>query len=423
MSSAADDEAEAPYPSERYAWYVVGVLMLANVSSFVDRQILALLFFLSWRDSRSRHAIRSPRFSFASSRRCWPSHRRVRLALRPDHAWGILRDRDDRGQRLALRTPSARGAHRRRVEGTSIRRLLAAADTSRAEKLHGGSIFSSAFSLGSTAYLIGGGGRSCVSSPVVALAFSARFGRAASSSWLGSGLLIALLISGPGAGAPRPARGKVTPFRSPPHLRPSCGQRAHLRVARLGSRVRPVNYGTPAGSRLHHSHALVEPGRRALHGRRYDLFGVLAWSRAVIADRMLRAGLRCKLRGVIAAIGALLRRFRSTFERQRVVIALLVRSTSSPRSLGPPGRVLGSLPPRCVDSDGRLPVRLTRGLHLRPDRRARVRTTCFATMPRFAIRSFRRFLALTLAVVLLVSGFSSYRQTVALVDRWAPSRQ
>src|SRR5690242_18912557 len=30
-------------PSLKYAWYVVCVLALANVSSFVDRQILALL--------------------------------------------------------------------------------------------------------------------------------------------------------------------------------------------------------------------------------------------------------------------------------------------------------------------------------------------------------------------------------------------
>ncbi|MFD2932937.1 spinster family MFS transporter [Spirosoma flavum] len=32
-----------PYPSPRYAWYVVGVLMLAYISSYVDRQILSLL--------------------------------------------------------------------------------------------------------------------------------------------------------------------------------------------------------------------------------------------------------------------------------------------------------------------------------------------------------------------------------------------
>ena len=38
----ASDDAGA-YPSPRYAWYVVGVLMLANVSGFVDRQILSLL--------------------------------------------------------------------------------------------------------------------------------------------------------------------------------------------------------------------------------------------------------------------------------------------------------------------------------------------------------------------------------------------
>ena len=34
---------DAPAPSSRYAWYVVAVLMIANVSGFVDRQIVALL--------------------------------------------------------------------------------------------------------------------------------------------------------------------------------------------------------------------------------------------------------------------------------------------------------------------------------------------------------------------------------------------
>lgn len=34
---------EPPYPAERYAWYVVGVLMVVYVFSFIDRQILALL--------------------------------------------------------------------------------------------------------------------------------------------------------------------------------------------------------------------------------------------------------------------------------------------------------------------------------------------------------------------------------------------
>ena len=32
-----------PYPAPRYAWYVVGVLMLAYISSYIDRQILSLL--------------------------------------------------------------------------------------------------------------------------------------------------------------------------------------------------------------------------------------------------------------------------------------------------------------------------------------------------------------------------------------------
>lgn len=34
---------ESPYPAAPYAWYVVVILMLANVSSYVDRQILAFL--------------------------------------------------------------------------------------------------------------------------------------------------------------------------------------------------------------------------------------------------------------------------------------------------------------------------------------------------------------------------------------------
>jgi MFS family permease len=36
-------EDDAPYPAEGYAWYAVFVLMLANVSSYVDRQILSYL--------------------------------------------------------------------------------------------------------------------------------------------------------------------------------------------------------------------------------------------------------------------------------------------------------------------------------------------------------------------------------------------
>lgn len=40
-SPFADDE--APWPNPLYAWYVVGVLMLAYTNSFIDRQILSLL--------------------------------------------------------------------------------------------------------------------------------------------------------------------------------------------------------------------------------------------------------------------------------------------------------------------------------------------------------------------------------------------
>jgi MFS family permease len=39
----ATQQTEAPYPSPRYSWYVVGVLTLVYVFSFIDRQILSLL--------------------------------------------------------------------------------------------------------------------------------------------------------------------------------------------------------------------------------------------------------------------------------------------------------------------------------------------------------------------------------------------
>jgi MFS family permease len=39
----ASKQTEAPYPPPRYSWYVVGVLTLVYVFSFIDRQILSLL--------------------------------------------------------------------------------------------------------------------------------------------------------------------------------------------------------------------------------------------------------------------------------------------------------------------------------------------------------------------------------------------
>jgi MFS family permease len=42
-SSPVDASVEPPYPSTRYAWYVVGVLTFVYVFSFIDRQILNLL--------------------------------------------------------------------------------------------------------------------------------------------------------------------------------------------------------------------------------------------------------------------------------------------------------------------------------------------------------------------------------------------
>ena len=43
VPASAPSNTEAPYPPLRYAWYVVGVLTLVYVFSFIDRQIMSLL--------------------------------------------------------------------------------------------------------------------------------------------------------------------------------------------------------------------------------------------------------------------------------------------------------------------------------------------------------------------------------------------
>lgn len=43
LASAQSYSPSIPFPSERYAWYVVIILMIVYVFSFVDRQILSLL--------------------------------------------------------------------------------------------------------------------------------------------------------------------------------------------------------------------------------------------------------------------------------------------------------------------------------------------------------------------------------------------
>src|SRR5271169_4683157 len=43
VRSPAVPKNEVPYPSPRYAWYVVGVLTLMYVFSFIDRQIFSLI--------------------------------------------------------------------------------------------------------------------------------------------------------------------------------------------------------------------------------------------------------------------------------------------------------------------------------------------------------------------------------------------
>jgi len=42
-STRTTESPETPYPAPRYAWYVVGVLTLMYVFSFIDRQIFALI--------------------------------------------------------------------------------------------------------------------------------------------------------------------------------------------------------------------------------------------------------------------------------------------------------------------------------------------------------------------------------------------
>ena len=42
-SGESRHSSEAPYPSQRYAWFVVSVLLVLYIFSFMDRQILTLL--------------------------------------------------------------------------------------------------------------------------------------------------------------------------------------------------------------------------------------------------------------------------------------------------------------------------------------------------------------------------------------------
>ena len=44
LTTPASTDSELPWPNPIYAWYIVGVLMLAYTNSFIDRQILYLLF-------------------------------------------------------------------------------------------------------------------------------------------------------------------------------------------------------------------------------------------------------------------------------------------------------------------------------------------------------------------------------------------
>ena len=41
--SNVPESVEESYPKESYAWFVVGMLMIAYIFSFIDRQILSLL--------------------------------------------------------------------------------------------------------------------------------------------------------------------------------------------------------------------------------------------------------------------------------------------------------------------------------------------------------------------------------------------
>ena len=42
-AAGADDRREAPYPRPAYAWFVVAVLALASVISYIDRQVVAVV--------------------------------------------------------------------------------------------------------------------------------------------------------------------------------------------------------------------------------------------------------------------------------------------------------------------------------------------------------------------------------------------
>ena len=59
MNSLAPEALEQPYPSMKYAWYVIGVLFLVTLFSQLDRQLPALLV----RPIRATFAISDTQFS------------------------------------------------------------------------------------------------------------------------------------------------------------------------------------------------------------------------------------------------------------------------------------------------------------------------------------------------------------------------
>lgn len=450
MSHTADDEAEAPYPSERYAWYVVGVLMLANVSSFVDRQILALLVGPIRRDLAISDTQMSLLLGFSFALfytllgfpigRLADSRSRRGIIGWGILAWSVMTAASGLArsytQLLVARIGVGVGEASLQPPAYSL-----LADYFPREKLAtAASIFSIGIFLGSgLAYLIGGVVVELVSSteslhwPIVG---SIRPWQSVFFVVGLPGIAIALLmltVREPARRGLRGGKGHALPLADT-----FAFMRANARtyVAHgLGfSLFALVNYGTASWlpTFLSRTHGW-NPGKIGLYMGGgtiiFGVVGVVAGGR--IADRMLRAGYAdAKLRvGVIAAIGALLTAIPLYLVNdQRVVIALLVPlNIFSAFPFGAAGAALLEITPAAMRGQVTaifLFVSNIVGFTFGPTGVALFTDYVFRddAAVRYSLLSVAS-IALTLAAVVLVSGFSSYRQTVALVDSWTAEGQ
>lgn len=445
--SATSDADEAPYPSERYAWYVVGILMLANVSSFVDRQILSLLVGPIRRDLQISDtqmslllglsfALFYTILGFPIGRLADSRSRRGIIAL-GIVAWSLMTALSGLARSYSQLLLARIGVGVGEASlGPPAYSLLA--DYFPREKLATAvSVFGIGIYLGSgLAYFIGGTVVELVAAtdalqwPIVG----------AIRPWQSvffivglPGLLVALLMLTVREPARRGLRGGTAHAVSLSETFAYLRSHARTYTAHgIGfSLFALVNYGTAAWlpTFLTRTHGW-NPAKIGLYmGGATMIFGVLGIvAGGRIADRLLRIGYAdAKLRvGVVAAVGALLSAVPLYLvnDERLVMLLLIPLNIFSAFPFGAAGAALVEMTPGAIRGQVTaiyLFVINIVGFTLGPTSVALFTDYVFRddAAVRYSILSVAS-MALTLAAILLVWGFSSYRRTVAVVDHWRP---